>query len=234
MRPLTAILENVEGLSRGGQSEFIISELQRLDYTVVLFKMSPTQVGLPQDRPRLYFMLLRSRDHMLHGTSSDTVAAFAQGAMSAIKAGHPLVPLDRILYDEEHPYICKMRALERDLVAHRQLSSSRPSASSTQKWVEKHRTSAMSCSRSHWTDSLAESMPGYLLLPDRQKDLLDLHGVRFPEAVPSIMNLSQGHLIGGKRCNVSPTITPGGYFWVAHRGRRLYGREALHLQGIFL
>ena len=84
-----------------------------------------------------------------------------------------------------------------------------------------------------WKSSFSESYPSYVLLPDRCKDLLDSMGCKLPDSRVGSWNVSQTAIITGQQ-HRSPCLHPGALMWLPHRGRRMYGREAVGLQGMHL
>lgn len=233
-RPLTIILENVLGLKTRGQHKEVKRRLESLGYAVVIFEMSPLDVGFPQDRRRLYFAAVSGSLVTECGMMREDVESLASALMACVLAGHEPLNVDSVLFAEESTYVQEMKAQERRDYERRLVKvaqgSSCKSAGGSKLWVHKHKAASVSCAQSRWSDDLQDLYPAYKLLPDREKDLLDHCKVGFPDARQRCVNVSQskpsiceGHL---------PCLTPKGTFWLAWRGRPLYGREALLAQGL--
>ena len=106
----------------------------------------------------------------------------------------------------------------------------------------KERVERTSGVKSRWDPGMSNIYPTWLIIPERERTLLDQGCLRFPTpdngrpgtlAPPhKIFNVSQSHVSLGD--GVCPCITPSGHFWVENRGRVLEGSEMLRLQGIIL
>ena len=85
-------------------------------------------------------------------------------------------------------------------------------------------------------DSHAHPFPEFLLLPEREKSMLDSVDCRFPETQPDalqrVTNVSQNKISTG--IGAFPCITPQGTYWLHNRGPLAVGIEALMLRGLWL
>ncbi len=87
-------------------------------------------------------------------------------------------------------------------------------------------------SQSHWNDDFGQCFPSYLLLPHRERELLDMLGIRFPDDRKLIINTAQSDASVGE--GFAPCINPGGAFWMAWQARQMHGKEAMALQDMWL
>ena len=84
-----------------------------------------------------------------------------------------------------------------------------------------------------WQPWMLDLVPEYGVMPDRKRHMLDACGTRFPfDDRKHVLRLDQSK--PGMKEGCAPTITPGGTFWVSHKGRTMMGREKLALQGLFV
>lgn len=232
-RPKTMILENVMGLRRGGQDLAVRDRLSVAGYASVIIATTPLTSGFPQDRPRLFFLAIRRDVLACAGITDVCFEEYARGLVSALADNHPAVDFNSCLLPEHDPFVMRMKISELDEIDRRgRLPLTRPRSNHCGKWVEKHKHLAANCCRSNWDDALTEAYPAFRLLPDRVKDLLDIHSCAFPDRRVGAWNVSQTQAILGKgHCTC---ITPKALFWLPHRGRRMYGREAMTLQGMYM
>lgn len=235
LKPKAIILENVLGLRRCSQHLEVCNLLGDVGFEVAIFELSPLQVGFPQERPRLYFLGVQKALLADAGWSRDRFCSYVTSLVACMQVGHPHLDLDDVLSSEQSEYILRRKAHERAALAKRcsrSLYRRRSETDVPRKWVEKHRASSATCTISHWDDSKAGDYPAYMMLPDRIRDLLDHWECKFPDTRKAVLNCSQSTLSVG--IGHAPTLTPQGFFWLTHRGRPLYGREMLALQGLFL
>ena len=69
------------------------------------------------------------------------------------------------------------------------------------KWMSKHvAAGTRDLAHSHWHKGLLDTHPTFATLPARCQDLLDLHGVHFPDSRKNIMNLSQSKVCPWSGC----------------------------------
>lgn len=232
-RPKTMILENVMGLRRGGQDVVVRDRLSAAGYASLIIATTPLASGFPQDRPRLFFLAIRRDLLARQGITDSRFEGYAHGLVSALADKHPAVDFDSCLLPEDDDFAMQMKKSDLQEIDRRALMPfKRARTSNCGNWVEKHKELAANSCRSNWNDNLTESYPAYRLLPDRIKDLLDFHSCAFPDPRVGAWNVSQSQPTLGKgHC---PCITPKALFWLPHRGRRMYGREAMSLQGMYM
>jgi site-specific DNA-cytosine methylase len=230
-KPVVVILENVFGLKRNNQHMEVARRLENIGYSVIIFESNPCMYNFPHDRHRLYFLAILSSRLDACGRSKAWFADLCKRCFEAMRVGHPCLPLDELLYDESDHFALEMKDRERATLAARAERIGTRTAK-VERWVHKHKELSSACASTAWRDCLAEHYPGYLLLSDRCKDLLDHEGCQFPHPRPLVLNISQTKASGG--IGHVPCLTPGGIFWVAHRARQLYGREALQCQGLYV
>ena len=184
-------------------------------------------MGVSTQSKEVIFFAVRLDVLLLAGFSEQDFEEKILAMFKVMASNHPCVDLDELLLAEGDPFVLAMK--DRERAQHQvALSSSRPRSGTCHKWVDK--ISLASSSRTFWQDGDEMSFPGYLLLPDRLKELLDSWQCRFPDDRVQVWNLSQSALIAGE--GYSPCLTPGAYMWLPHRGRRMYGREAMSFQAL--
>lgn len=246
MRPRVVVLENVAGLKRGQQHVAVCDRVRQLGYWVAWTETSPVSWGFPHDRQRLYFLAVRNDIAQAAGfLGEEAFQQYIRRALETMAQDAPQIPLDDVLFSERHDYILGMKAEERRQAkqlrhpdeAHlgsrkRLLRRASSTGSEPRAWVVKHRQHATACASTAWRDEYSDTYPAYLLLSPRIQDLLDIMQCGFPDSRIGVWNLSQSDAI--PRANVCPCITPNAIMWLPHRGRRLCGREALCLQGLWV
>ena len=243
-RPKLCILENVFGMMNHGQHQLVAKQVEATGYVCRIVALNPVDFGSPQSRPRLYFLCWREDLFAESQMSLAGLGTLVQKLDRDLRRSHSLMDLDAILAPESDEDVVKqklsfLRRLERGETAGNARGAGARSgaqAGSAGKWVRQHlknmEDSAWSMSQSFWRDELRTTFPEYVLLADRDKSLLDLEGIRFPDDRRLVVNTSQS--TASALCNVCPTVTPHGRYWIAWRGRSLLGKEAMSLQNIYL
>ena len=233
-RPVSAIFENVIGLARGNQHRSVLQRLASLGYLGIVTVVSPTEFGFPQDRQRLYFMVVRADLVAAAGITAEVLKVFMQNLLHALKPGHARFHFDDALVPDDDPYVVRMLAAARQ---HFEASRNalKPRAPGVPAWVRRNceQIATQAGAGSHWQGSLADQCPSYLALPDRCKAMLDRWGCAFPDERRAALQLSQSQMYGGEVW-YTPTLTPGSVLWITHRGRLCFGRDSLRLQGLWI
>ena len=100
---------------------------------MAMFDLNPLDVGLPHDRPRFYFLVVR-RD-LVDGVGWDE-AGFRQRSLQLLQQllrGHRQVELDEFLFVESHPEVARAEATASNRDRARRVPTQ------PLKWVSKHR-----------------------------------------------------------------------------------------------
>ena len=224
-RPRSFILENVEGLMRHDSHLLVVEKLESLGYIVIWRLCDALECGLPQHRPRIWFLgWLRSLVAYPDSFRRRMCDVFAD-----LFHDHPLMCVDEFLLNEEDSKL--MQDTDDKVEAH-YANMSRPTRGGT-KWIEKNKVMCkkkrVSQCQSNWSVQLDETYPEYRLLSERCKSSLDRHNIKCPKDTPTIIRLDQTE--AGISRRQAPCITPGGVYGVGHRCRLLRGTESMALQG---
>ena len=100
-RPASFILENVEGLMRHGLHLLVEAKLIALGYIVVWRLCNSTECGIPQNRPRIWFVGWR-------GTLVKDGISFKNRmaeTMANLFQQHPMMNVEEFLFPEDHDAI---------------------------------------------------------------------------------------------------------------------------------
>lgn len=256
-----AILENVPKLATAapGQQFSNLDEVARLlrercDMVLKCWLLDPRDFGGPQQRRRLWMVAVR-RPVLRVLSLSDTAALAKLSCLMNRLVGSRATALEHVLLPESHPVL---RAKHGTLLAsqlleqsdHRgatiamggHLTQARPEAKRPRDsaWPERHRLLYVARGEAresvHSFDaSLVHAFPGLLEIGRRQRELLDLAGVKdFPTAVSGCIETSQS--AGRQRLHIDfcPTITPHGRQYLSRRCRVMHSWESLRFQGLYL
>ena len=215
-RPLSALLENVFGLKRGKQHLKIQERLRRIGYFVHILELTPLTFGVPQSRPRLWYVIIR-RD-VLPGCTDEVFGEFIDDIMKhLVGVGFHLMDINQFLRDD----------LAASVVKH-VVKPEKENRPGNAKWVHQHeakweRSSSASAVDCQWKPELSTLYPEYVRLPDRVKELLTMRQIQYPHPTKCVLNLSQGEV--SKAEGYSPCLTPQGFVWLAWKCREMRGDE---------
>ena len=230
-KPMCVILENVPGLRRNGQDLDVVRKIEALGYHGFSREINPVTWGIPQSRPRLWFVFVRC-DIGGATFTQDEYVTHCDSIFDDISVGFPLMDIDDFLLPDSASAVRETRVA----CAERAQTICR-GGSGDSKWVKRHaemqkRRGMGSLLDSNWRPELSGLFPDYCALPDRYKELLAMRGVQFPHPSPLVLNVTQSDVSMGH--GYTPTLTPKGLFWLSWRIRALRGSEALSLQCIHL
>ena len=86
--PSLLFLENVVGFESSRSFQLWVEALEQRQYKFWSFQLTPTQVGLPNDRPRYFCLALRT-DRMMDEASLGSLKAYRNSESSAVLKGIP-------------------------------------------------------------------------------------------------------------------------------------------------
>ena len=241
LRPAAFVLENVQGISRC--MEKIMHMLEDLGYQVSVLSLNPTELGEPVNRPRIYFVGVRSDVAKLSKEQSQLFYKHMWSHLTQKRThrnncefGSSLVPLRcRLLPDDNHFVAAKRAERMQKWEEAQQLGF--PDKSSKMKWRQRHQT----WSARQEVKDLAE---GNLQWAELSPDKLFLHLPRerdawwslirtFDEPCKVVADLSQN--LDRMPCRTDgslPTITPGAHIALGFAGRVLLPIEKLLLHAL--
>lgn len=215
-RPMCALLENVFGLKRGKQHLKIKQKLERHGYFVHILELTPLTFGIPQSRPRLWYVVIR-RDVMAERTTDKIYGEFIDDMMKHLVGnGFHLMDINSFLRDDLAAVVAKHAPKEEVGTTTRAGWPRRHEA----KWQRASSASAADC---QWKAELGTTYPEYVRLPDRMKELLTMRQISYPHPTKCVLNLSQGEV--SKAEGYTPCLTPQGFFWLAWKCREMRGVE---------
>ena len=245
--PFMLFLENVGGLSKQDRAQ-IVSDLETLGYMVIVLESDVADRGVPAHRIRVYFIasLNREGDVSYLGDILDNNAKLIE---LYTQTSAPVALLSDYLVPEEDPLF---PLLKRTLNATKKVD--KKTSNKKIDWVQLH-SKAWREAR----DLMPKAGNGKIIKPKvhsefgltpREKDALQLHIARNPmdhvEGNVVFIDVSQSLYRLPHKVNISPTIMPGGKMFLVekktmesspnksqHSARRLFGIEALRLQGLF-
>ena len=82
-------------------------KLKAAGYACCVFDASTIEFGLPQDRPRLWFVCVLASAVPL--STASELETMMNDAWDSMKRGHQLMELERFLLEEDHPYMKAFR-----------------------------------------------------------------------------------------------------------------------------
>ena len=202
-------------------------------------KMNPLDYGHPQHRPRLYFLGIHTSLIIDSGVDEKVVKDRMLKMELAMRRGHPAVGIDSVLVADDTPYISSFSVAAKAKVEQKPRSHIDPKTEkivrkNTPKWVKKHATlrAQTHLRRGPSVDEeWLRAQPEYLVLPDRVKDMLDIHGLAKTD-VPCLVEVSQSSV--NFKEGAAMTVTPQGMIWISHRARLCRARDRMAIQGLFL
>ena len=210
-RPRWLILENVPGIYANGQDQEIVKKLRAIKYTCVILDSSPTDWGWPHRRDRVFFLAVSLDVLISAGWSQERFEQKARVLLERFRTFRKwqMVDLDQILMPEGHPVVSRTRD---DALA----------ANPSLQCIGKHMAGPRSISRkmdlekavagSHWRPEVGKLFPTFLMLPERERTLLDQGNCSFPERERRVWNLSQSYAT--TLCDIVPCLTPSACYWV--------------------
>ena len=222
-RPAVAIFENVLGAKR------VLPRLQRCLgqgglYHVIVLEMNPRDLGQPQNRPRLYFLVLRRDVAIGNKEQLEELASLMWTAMHEADT----MPCDALLLPDDHPHI---QASKQQGQKRQQAHSDTTGA----KWRKQH--SQFCVADLAKRSSAAARHPAIFPTPQEMGLVapreIDVWQRLRSLGVPLAVDLSQSL---GRACRTDacvPTVTPAGKIAVVcNKVRRLVTpEEKLLLQG---
>ena len=113
LRPKVVILENVLGLTRNRQHIHICTRFRQLGYVAMVQVTSPALFGWPQDRPRLYFIIVRLDVLTQAGIATGEFERFVSDLHGRMASTQSEIAIDDVLYQEDHPFLVRKRAEEK-------------------------------------------------------------------------------------------------------------------------
>ena len=240
IKPLWLFLENVTGLLKGQQWLLVVRKLRSHGYAVAVLHSTPTRSGLPHNRNRLWFLALR-KDllDMAHMTEDEFIKR-VEALDNILHQGHRQMSLDSMLLSECDPVVCArrlhlMQQLDDGVIDGSTGSSGAPMSGEVSLALKERREKGAVAS-SFWRSADAHRYPEFLILPEREKSMLDSAQCQFPETardrLQRISNISQNAMSTG--IGNWPCVTPQGTFWLHNRARLAVGLEAMRAQGIWL
>ena len=125
--------------------------MEALGYHVYMKSLTPLTFGVPQNRPRLYFLAFRSEP----GDDKAGLWTTLDSAFQHMEEGHELMDIDNFLYKESDPKMRKLRAQQLERIGNGEIN--KPSSSSLGgRWVGKQMKIDPGHRPSHWRPELAK------------------------------------------------------------------------------
>ena len=129
--PRAFILENVQGLMRYNSHLAVVEKLRSFGYIVLWRLCDALECGLPQHRPRIYFIgWLRAGV-----ADADYFAGRMGRVLEQLLANHPRMDIDDFLFDEDDANLMKDTD---EKIRKQDESIDRPAGGGT-KWIEKNK-----------------------------------------------------------------------------------------------
>ena len=188
-RPVVIILENVPGLKRGGQHLRCMSDLRDLGYAVRMFEICTSQLSLPHDRHRLWFVAIRVDKIRACGWSIEEWEHEMDVTMDRLLCWrtHTVTPLHEFLLSERDPELERINdGLIRRLRDGSLSASMGPGGAPMRGSVcraNKDHVEQTRGVRSSWKPHFETIFPQFLALSEREKSLLDAQNMTFPDAL---------------------------------------------------
>jgi site-specific DNA-cytosine methylase len=248
----TVILENVMGLAVADQStgevglNICTQTLEGLGFWVHVFRLCPTDYGIPQTRRRLWIVAIRRSYLAECGVTSEAVETTMRALMDKF-CGHVQLDVDHFLLAEDDALVARQRAAAaRSAPEHRapQLAEGKrrrtaaATATPPPAWLRKNMAKCDE-SGTTWLDlrlpepAALQAYPELRRLTYREWDTLLVHGIRLPEKAGRVIDLSQSSDRNGPRLGAVGCVIPGARMLHTRRCRLLLGQEAMALQAIF-
>ena len=240
-RPAAYVLENVEGISRC--MDKILPLLEDVGYQVSVLSLNPTELGEPVNRPRIYFVGVRSDVAKLSKEPSQLFykhiwSHLTQKRLHRNKCefGSSLVPLwCRLLPDDSDLVAAKRQERMQKWEDAKQLGF--PDKLGKTKWRQRHQTwsagkelKAVAEGNLQWAELSPDKL--HLHLP-RERDAWWSLIQTFDEPCKVVADLSQN--LDRMPCRTDgslPTITPGAHIMLGCAGRALLPVEKLLLHAL--
>jgi site-specific DNA-cytosine methylase len=193
------------------------------------------RLGLPQRRPRYYFVGYRN-DLVNNAGMGSRLQELHLKLKKQLEADHPLMDIEEFLSaDDDIDLVTQsQRMVENARLRRARASRSTRQKTSPDKWVTKHANMNVNVSMhaSNWKPGFEVMWPEVAILPERDRQLLDIEGITFPTPTRRVFNSSQSRLT--VLDDASPCITPCGVYLLGWKARMLRGHEAMALQGFWL
>ena len=226
--PSIAILENVKGLKQ--VLHYVVGELQSVGYIVGVFHLDSLLFALPARRERIYLLCF------FRGTTEHLACARRFMEIFGRDNGTPNIKSFLVAPSEARLQQELDILLNGYYRSGRQVMACNPSK--RRKWLTEHCNSAASSGNLDpfaGDQSIFECWPDLLSLTPRERDMLAVHGVAFPEDPPgriAKISTSCSRLEFTDGAHI-PTLTTRSRYYMTDLCRCVRGRELLRLQGIF-
>ena len=241
-QPRFLLAENVAGLTVGNQHVAVEEKLSAAGYVVFSWQNTPLQFGVPQSRPRLWFLAIRVDLLDTANVSQSSLCDLCKSMVDRLRVVGDsdefsrVIPVEEFLFDDLDPLLVRRHAADLARLKEWRQADAAPTTCDA-KWRRKHslmfsRFGAPEAHVSGWDSSLEVQVPQYPVMPYRDRELLRLAGINYPDKRCLLINTSQSELQAPPFH--SPCMTPTGTYWIAMKHRWLEGPEALNLQALWL
>ena len=228
IRPPCFVLENVCGIRRVLRQ--VLSVLRRPGYTVQVLLMNPSDLGEPLQRPRVYFLGVRTD---MAAAPPRVLQSFADSAWSKAKRPRgPATPLASRLLPAAHPVVQNFLQLRKSMWTAAKRAGF-PSKKPSPKWVRLHqRHRQLGSTSTLQTSSVRCTSDDLFLRLPRERGLWD--HIRTTYSGPCITaDLSQSLGRAPVRADGTvPTITPGSVIAISQAQRILTPAEKILLHAL--
>ena len=248
-QPRLVVLENVQGIK--SMLGYIGSVFNDMGYVMEVFELDSTLVFLPQRRVRIWFIFCR-----VVGVSTERIERLRMRLkyfIGVFTSDNTCLNLDDFMVPETEPrlkqeYDCILSQYHSgmfkvgDLGLETSTAGNRRTGGKRRKWLSEHLdhtadgsvSTASSMNSLHDYAELIDFFPDLLRLSDRERDILAVNNVQFPEPKPGrALKVSSSVGRVDVRTDRTGVFTTRSRYFITSRGRLLRGREMLALQGIF-
>ena len=213
-----------------GELHYVVGELQSVGYIVGVFHLDSLLFALPARRERIYLLCF------FRGTTEHLACARRFMEIFGRDNGIPNIKFFLVAPSEARLQQELDILLNGYYRSGRQVMACNPSK--RRKWLTEHCNSAASSGNLDpfaGDQSIFECWPDLLSLTPRERDMLAVHGVAFPEDPPgriAKISTSCSRLEFTDGAHI-PTLTTRSRYYMTDLCRCVRGRELLRLQGIF-
>jgi site-specific DNA-cytosine methylase len=237
--------ENVTALARPGKGSSSADNLssavwllrQDCDCWTKVWMLSPMDFGVPQSRNRLWFPCFPQARLLQLGLSEEEASDILSDIMSRLVGSQP-IKIESYLLPPENPLhehvMWQLRLQHMTSSTRRRRSPDDADA----KWPNQHMQLFRERGLDWWPsgypspDTIAKYPPlAYAM--NRDLDILQLHGVTFPEEELRMIEVSQSASRSTETALHVMTITPACKLYLTSKCRFIFGVELLRLQSIF-
>ena len=167
------MLENVCGLLTGGQHLLVISMIKNCGYFAFVVELNPLQFGLPQSRPRLWFLCIRDDVVEEAGVTEAGLAHMLSGILDSLLGGYGKLNLGSVLSRPSDEDVVSQHIADLEKARASRRASAGRAKGGDMKWAAKRNAIGWQSSSSSWDPSLSERFPAFVNLPERGRQLLE-------------------------------------------------------------